>query len=36
MAALPVGWERRWNAEPRGRLRLFLELTYGDSQIAAL
>jgi hypothetical protein len=36
MTALPVDWKRRWNAAPRRRLCLFLNLTYGDFQIADL
>ena len=36
MTALPVDGKRRWNAEPRRRLRLFLNLSYGDFQIADL
>ena len=36
MTALPVDWKRRWNAEPRRRLCLFLNPSYGDFQIADL
>jgi hypothetical protein len=34
MTALPVDWRRRWNAAPWRWLCLFLNLTYGDFQIA--
>ena len=36
MTALPVDWKRRWNAEPRRRLCLFLNHSDGDFQIADL
>jgi hypothetical protein len=36
MTALPVDGKRRWNVEPRRRLRLFLNLSYGNFQIADL
>jgi len=36
VTAFPVDWKRRWNTAPRRRLRLFLNLTYSDFQIADL